>query len=65
MIAIVSILVYLAIGLCVGLFEQRDAVLGFGRPPSAFFWISAAVLGAPVLAVSIMFWLFDAITGRR
>lgn len=65
MTAIVAILVYLAIGLCVGLFERRDAVLGLDRAPSPFFWISAAFLGAPILLVSILMWLFDKVTGRR
>ena len=64
MTAIVAILVYLAIGLCVGLFERRDSVLGFDRAPSPSFWVAAALLGAPVLVVRALAWLLDTPRGR-
>lgn len=65
MIAIVAILVYLAVGLCLGLYEQRDGLLGLDRPAHPGYWIAIALLGAPILAVAVLMWLFDAVTGRR
>lgn len=65
MTVIVLVLVYLAIGLCVGLWVYRDALLGWERAPSPANWAILAVIGVPLLAIATAFWLFDAITGRR
>ena len=65
MTAIVAILVYLAFGLCWGLYVKRDALLGWDRAPEPLFWVFAGLLGVPVFITACLFWLFDAITGRR
>lgn len=46
----VAILVYVAVGLCLGLFIARDAVLGLARSPRPSFWLWSIVVGPLIFA---------------
>lgn len=61
----VGILVYLALGLCIGLLVWRDSVLGLDKAPPLVAWAAVAIVGVPVLIGAVLLWLVDLITGRR
>lgn len=65
MVITVAILVWLAIGLLIGLIVWRDSVFGFAPAPSLVDWVGVALFGVPMLMVALLLQLFDRITGRR
>lgn len=65
MVITVAILVWLAIGLFVGLIVWRDSLLGLDKAANPLEWAGIAVLGVPILCVALVLAGIDLITGRR